>query len=263
MATVIERTRTGGGTEVARAGKPWRDRAYEGVMRILAPMERAVMQSSLVPTTPYLDPATFAWTQRLEANWTAIRDELDAVLVHRDDLPAFHEINADVSDIADSDWRTFFFYGFGFRAEANLRRCPRTATLLADIPGLTTAFFSILSPGVRLPPHRGPWRGVLRYHLGLMVPEPAEGCGLSVDGTVAHWREGGSLLFDDCYEHAAWNETTGTRVVLFLDVVRPCRLPGSLINRVVIKGAGLSPFVRDARRRYLAWERRYSAAHPD
>jgi len=44
--------------------------------------------------------------------------------------------------------------------------------VLGLIPGSTTGFFSILSPHKHIPPHRGPWAGVLRLHLGLMVPEP-------------------------------------------------------------------------------------------
>ena len=30
--------------------------------------------------------------------------------------------------------------------------------------------FSILAPGKRIPPHDGPYKGVLRYHLGLDGP---------------------------------------------------------------------------------------------
>ena len=93
-------------------------------------------------------------------------------------------------------------------------------------PGLTTAFFSILSPRKHIGEHRGPWRGVLRYHLALRVPEPPAAAGISVGGQVAHWEEGRSLLFDDGYEHHAWNDTDGVRVVLFVDVIRPLQPAG-------------------------------------
>jgi beta-hydroxylase len=126
---------------------------------------------------------------------------------------------------------------------------------------MKTAFFSILGPGARLPPHRGPWRGFIRYHLGLMVPEPADKIGILVGGEEAHWREGGSLMFDDTYEHSVWNDTAGTRVVLFLDVVRPCRFPGSLVNRAVIGIAGLTPFVRNSINRHRKWERLFGQKH--
>jgi len=124
---------------------------------------------------------------------------------------------------------------------------------------MTTAFFSILSPGKHIGVHRGPYRGLLRYHLGLRIPEPAGAAGISVGGEVAHWQEGGSLLFDDGYEHFAWNDTDGIRAVLFMDVERPLRRPAADVNRAVLRTVALSPFVSDAKRRELAWERRFEA----
>jgi aspartyl/asparaginyl beta-hydroxylase (cupin superfamily) len=241
--------------------KPLRDRAYDVAMWLMGPLERTVVRSSLVGTTPFLPVAEFPWTRALEANWRTIRAELDEVLVYRDDLPAFHEITADVSDISDENWRIFAFYGYGFRSDANCARCPQTARLLEQVPGLTTAFFSILAPGKRIPPHRGPWRGVLRYHLGLLIPEP-EKCGIKVGGEVAHWYEGESMVFDDAYEHSAWNDTSRTRVVLFIDFLRPARFPGSWLNRAVVGAVSISPFVSDAKRKHKAWERTFGSKHP-
>jgi beta-hydroxylase len=242
-------------------GKPLRDYAYDGAMLLLKPLERIILRSSLVDNTAFLPVEQFPWSRRLEENWTEIRAELDSVLRFHNDLPAFHEISADVSDISDENWRIFAFYGYGFRSDGNCARCPTTARLLAEVPGLTTAFFSILAPGKKIPPHRGPWKGVLRYHLGLMVPDP-EHCGIKVGDEVAHWHEGESLVFDDAYEHSAWNDTESTRVVLFIDVMRPCRAPGSWINRAVIKIVSLTPFVQDAKRKHQAWERRFASTHP-
>ncbi|MFJ7243779.1 aspartyl/asparaginyl beta-hydroxylase domain-containing protein [Kitasatospora sp. NPDC098652] len=230
-------------------------------MMLMKPLERAVTTSSLVPTTPFLNADHFPWARLLEENWRTIRQELDEVLIFQDDLPAFHEISPDVADISDERWRTFFFCSYGHRSDANRARCPGTAALLDQIPGLTTAMFSILAPGKRIPAHRGPWTGVLRYHLGLRVPEPAL-CGITVGGQTAHWREGESLLFDDSYEHSAWNDSDGTRVVLFLDVPRPCRFPGAWINRAVLAGATLTPFMLNATANHRAWERRFAAKHP-
>ena len=44
-----------------------------------------------------------------------------------------------------------------------------------------------------------------------------------------------------------------------MDVIRPLRFPASLLNRAVIKAISVSPFVQDAKRRHLAWERRFEA----
>jgi beta-hydroxylase len=243
------------------AAKTVRERAYDVAMAALRPAAALVERTSLVPTTPFLRAEDFPWIAALEAGFADMRRELETVLTWRHDLPAFHEINGDATDIRNDGWKSFFFYGFGQRSEDNCRRCPRTAELIARVPGMTTAFFSILLPGARLPPHTGPWKGFIRYHLGLVVPEPADRCGIIVGGEEAHWREGKSLVFDDTYVHTAWNETAGTRVVLFLDVERPCRFPGSWVNRAVIRGAALTPFVRSSVRRARRWEKAFAAKH--
>lgn len=127
-------------------------------------------------------------------------------------------------------------------------------------PRSETGFFSILSPGKRLPPHYGPYRGVLRHHLALVVPEPTEACGIRVDDQTRHWDEGQSLVFVDTYEHEAWNDTSGERVVLFLDIKRPLRRPMSWVNDGVIKAVAHSPFITKARAQHVAREEEFSAA---
>jgi aspartyl/asparaginyl beta-hydroxylase (cupin superfamily) len=232
--------------------------ANEAGATVLHQLERFVLRSSLVPTTPFLPTSTFEWIPRLESSWRTIRSELDDVLVWREDLPNFQDISLDQASITDDDgWKTFFFFAYGFRSSTNCARCPRTSELLGSVPGLTTAFFSILAPGKHIGAHRGPWRGVLRYHLALKVPEPASAAGISVGGETAHWEEGRSLLFDDGYEHFAWNDTDGVRVVLFVDVIRPLRPPADQLNRALIWAIGRSPYVQDSKTRHEAWERRF------
>ena len=60
--------------------------------------------------------------------------------------------------------------------------------------------FSILEPGKRIPPHRGPFNGVLRVHLGLLVPAPAEKCGLRVAGSEHFWQEGRAFVYHPVVE---------------------------------------------------------------
>jgi beta-hydroxylase len=122
---------------------------------------------------------------------------------------------------------------------------------------MTTAFFSILSPRKHIPDHRGPYKGVLRYHLALMIPEPRESCRIRVDDQFAHWDEGKSLLFDDSYDHEAWNDSDGIRVVLFMDVIRPLKAPINQLNKFVIGAISRSPYIGDAKKRHLDWEKKF------
>ena len=230
--------------------------------RLLQLLERLIVRASLVPTTPFLDPSVFPWVRTLEDNWKTIRRELDDVLAYREQLPNFQDISTDQESITDDDrWKTFFFFGYGFKSDANCARCPETTKLLEQVPGMTTAFFSILSPHKHIPDHRGPYKGVLRYHLGLMIPEPVEACRIRVGEEFAHWDEGKSLLFDDSYDHEAWNDSDGIRVVLFMDVMRPLKPPIKQLNNFVIKAISKSPYIGDAKKRHLDWEEKMEKLH--
>jgi aspartyl/asparaginyl beta-hydroxylase (cupin superfamily) len=216
---------------------------------------------SEVGTEPFLDPAEFAWTVLLEEHYPAIRAEAERVLQVRDALPNFQDIAPDQINLSDDDqWKTFWFVGYDVWDDPNCLRCPVTAAVLRAIPGLTTGFFSILGPGKRLPPHYGPYRGVLRHHLALLVPEPQVACGIRVGDQTRHWNEGQSLVFDDTYEHEAWNDTDGERVVLFLDIKRPLRQPVNWINDGIIKAVSKSPFVKAARAQHVGREEQFTAA---
>ena len=228
--------------------------------RVLAPIERFIGKRSLVGDATFFDNELFPWIAEVEANWTTIRDELERVLEDREALPNFQDISKDQIEITDDDdWKTFFLYGYGFEAKLGVEMCPQSAALMRRIPGMTTAMFSILSPHKHILDHRGPYKGVLRYHLGLIVPRDAQSCRIRVGGDFRHWQEGESMVFDDTFNHEVWNDTDEMRVVLFVDVLRPLPSPDSAINRAIVKAIGYSPFVLDAKRNQEAWERRYRA----
>ena len=228
---------------------------------IIQYLERLMVRYSPHGNPTFFDTDDFPWTEILEDNWDVIRDELDTVLEHREALPSFHDIAEDASTISQDDrWKTFFFYGYGEKAEENCARCPRTTELIEQVPGMTTAFFSILSPGKHIPAHRGPYKGVLRYHLGLKVPAPAEKCRIRVADDVVHWEEGDSLIFDDTYNHEVWNETDGERAILFLDVKRPLPTPLSQLNDTLIHLARYTSIVQDAQQNQKQWSKRLNEA---
>lgn len=221
-------------------------------------LENRIKRDSRVGTTPFFDHALFPWTGRLCADWHAVRAEAEALLALRDRLPAFQEISHEVGYIThDRQWKTFMLMGYGIRSTRNLAHCPATARAMSAIPGLRTAFFSILEPGKRLPPHRGPYNGVLRLHLGLVVPQPPERCWIRVEDQHRHWNEGEVLIFDDALEHEVHNDTDQPRVVLFVDFLRPCSGLTGWLNRFVVFAVRFSPLVRSARRNQARWEREF------
>ena len=229
-------------------------------MRVVAFAERLNVAFSKVGNPPIYDKAVFPWAAEVEAAFPAIRTELVRVLTRKDDLPGFHEISSDVVTISqDRGWKTFLLAGYGFKSEANIALCPRTWAACQAIPGLITVMFSILEPGKHLPAHRGPYNGVLRLHLGLIVPEPREALGIRVENQVYRWQEGEAVIFDDAYEHEAWNNTPHTRVVLFVDFIKPTRQPARFLNWLLLHLAMFTPFIREGVDNQKAWEKKFYA----
>lgn len=221
-------------------------------------LEIRVVRASLLPDTATYDKAAFPWVAPLEADWPKIRAELDAVMGYREQMPSFHEIIEEVSTITSDDaWKTFFLIGTAMDCSGNAARCPETMRLLRTVPGVTTAFFSILGPGKHIPAHRGAYNGVLRLHLSLIVPEPRERCRIRIGEEFHSWREGEALIFDDTYNHEVWNDTDGWRVVLFVDFPRPLRQPWHWLNQRFIGLGPLAPFLREAGKKQKKWEKAF------
>ena len=207
---------------------------------------------------PIYENSTFPWVKEIEDNWEKIREEIDQVMERREELPSFHEILPEVKTITNDDnWKTFFLAGYGLESDENTKRCPETTRLLKKIPGMKTAMFSILSPIKHIPAHKGPFNGVLRYHLGLIIPEPKEQCRIRIDKEIMHWNEGESIIFDDTYNHEVWNDTSGFRAVLFVDFVRPVKFPFNLFNKLVVSAAAFAPFIREAEIKHKEWEKKF------
>lgn len=217
------------------------------------PIEYWIQRASLVDTQPFLETHSFEWIRALEDAWPEIRAEYDAI--HHGSIPNIQDISVLQRYLTTDDrWKAYFFYGYGFKVAANCKQCPVTARMLESIPGMKTAFFSVLTPGKSIPPHRGPFRGLLRYHLAVKVPSPENACAIRVGGIERNWQEGKSLLFDDTYVHEAWNKANSERVVLFVDVMRPMTRGAALLSEVFMNVMTRSPYVRDAKRRQIAWE---------
>ena len=148
-------------------------------------------KQSIVPDTPKIDNSYFPYIQPLVDEWETIRDEAQGILKFREDIPGFHDISPDQYRLSQgTNWKTFIVYGFGQKLETNAKLAPRTAELLEGIPNLQTAMFSILAPGYHIPAHKGVTKGILRSHIGLIIPKDFEKCRIRVDDTITAWKTG-------------------------------------------------------------------------
>lgn len=216
---------------------------------------------SKVPDTPKIPREHFPFLKDFEDNWEVIRDEAKAVLKFKEEIPAFHEISPDQYRLStEKNWKTYVLFGFGERLETNTKLTPKTAEILERVPNLQTAMFSILSPGYHIPAHSGVTKGILRAHLGLIIPDDYEKCRIRVDDTITPWREGEAFVFDDTYEHEVWNETDEERVILLWDFDRPMKLGGRVLNKTFLNIMKMTAFYQDPKKNLQSAEDRMEAA---
>jgi len=224
-------------------------------------LNRLLARYSLVGDAVVLDTAYFPWTRSLEREYEAIREEALRLLELREHLPGFHEVSPYQSRISDRDtWKTVWLYGFGYRSEIVARLCPVTARLIDGVPELQSALFSMLAPGKHIPAHRGVFKGLVNYHLGLVIPDDPAKAHMRVGSERFHWEPGQSVVFDDTNEHEVWNESDQERVVLFLQFQRPMRSPGRQLSHLFLRALALTPYLRVPLANAKRWEQQIQLA---
>ena len=218
-------------------------------------------RQSRVPDTPKIPNEHFDFLDRFTGEWEAIRDEAKEVLKYRDAIPGFEDVSPDQYRIAKANqWKTFVLFGFGKKLEKNAKLAPKTVELLESVPNLQTAWFSILAPGYHIPAHTGVTKGILRCHLGLIIPKDYEKCRIRVDDTITAWRPGEIFVFDDTFEHEVWNETDEERVILLFDFDRPMGWGGRLLNKTLMGAMKFTAFYKDPKKNLEDAEGRLEAA---
>lgn len=205
---------------------------------LFAPYNVLMYAFSAVPAKAYLDRSAFAHLDPLRDGWQDIRDEALHLFDEGYIRAAEKHNDASFGSFFKEGWKRFYLKWYGEPLASAHALCPKTVALLATIPQVKAAMFALLPPGGKLNPHRDPFAGSLRYHLGLITPN-SDDCRIFVDGEEYSWRDGKDVLFDETFVHWAENRTEQTRVILFCDVERPLRTSlMRAINRVVSRVLG-------------------------
>ncbi|MGA9854169.1 MAG: aspartyl/asparaginyl beta-hydroxylase domain-containing protein [Gammaproteobacteria bacterium] len=177
----------------------------------------------------FFERQNFDWVVELEAATASIRQELRAVLEQPEVLKPYVQLDtpdpAQWKELNNSpQWSSFHLYKAGERQTAHCNQCPITAAIVEKLPLVYTQnhspeiFFSILKPGTHIPPHYGLANYKLAVHLPLIVPAD---CTIRVGNESRSWTEGQCLIFDDSFQHEAWNNSSELRAVLILEVWNP------------------------------------------
>lgn len=182
-----------------------------------------------LPTTRYLDRALFPWLEEFEVQTAAIEAELHALLqVGASGERVFGSVEVERQNLRGSggapSWTGHYLYRHGVRREENCAASPETSRALDALPLSRVAdhapevLFSVFTSGTHLLPHRGVTNTRVVAHLPLIVPPD---CALSVAGEQHVWRKGRVVVFDDTFDHEAWNRSGEIRVVLIFDIWNP------------------------------------------
>lgn len=162
--------------------------------------------------------ATFPQLRAFDACWRNMAAEASAA---RSSAVKYSDVDP-MQGFGGADWNVLMLV-YMRQPTRHMITCPRTASLLRWLTlkgvDVRNAFFSVLGPHTRLPPHTGVLPTVLRYHLGLDCPDN-DAAYLEVDGHKIGWRNGCSILWNDMYPHAATNASDQPRTILFMDVGR-------------------------------------------
>jgi beta-hydroxylase len=188
----------------------------------MAPINMFMHLFSKVPSTPYIPVREFPELSVLQENWATIREE-GLRLIELKKIKASEQNNdAGFNSFFKTGWKRFYLKWYDASHPSAERMCPQTYALLQGIPSVKAAMFAELPPGAKLNPHRDPFAGSMRYHLGLATPND-DRCFIEVDGQRYSWRDGQGVIFDETYIHWAENASDSDRLILFCDVERPMR----------------------------------------
>ena len=195
----------------------------------LAPYNLLMNLFSKLPNKPLLNVDDIDDLKILRDNWEVIRDE--AMSLSQDGkIKAAEKLNdVGFNSFFRQGWTRFYVKWYSDVLPSALEQCPKTVELLKQTPSVKAAMFASLPAGSELKPHRDPFAGSLRYHLGLVTPN-SDDCYILVDGQRHSWRDGKDVLFDETFIHEAHNKTDQNRIILFCDIARPMR--SQLVTRI-------------------------------
>lgn len=187
-----------------------------------APLNAFMYLFSRVPTTPYLQLEYFPELKLLQQNWQLIRDEGIKLMEMQKIAASDKYDDIGFNSFFRTGWKRFYLKWYEDNHPSAALLCPKTTALLRTLNSVKAAMFAELPHASRLPRHRDPYAGSLRYHLGLITPND-DRCFISVDGVRYSWRDGNAVLFDETYIHYAENQSGQNRLILFCDIERPLK----------------------------------------
>ena len=180
--------------------------------------------------TPFVDRQSLSWVERLKHKADVIRKEfLEALPLIRESgrpyLSAGMPLDEAFKPLAGSlNWTAIDLFRDGIINSELSFYFPKLLAILQTLPLYCLdeipfeVFFSLLRPGQHIKPHFGESNHSLTVHLPMVLPKE---CWLRVGTETRQWQLGKATIFDDTFDHEAWNESDKERIVLIFSVWHP------------------------------------------
>jgi ornithine lipid ester-linked acyl 2-hydroxylase len=165
----------------------------------------------------FYHPKSFPELNILKKNWEAIRDEITDFENKTGDLKGMSSVNP--ANVYGGKWTLIYLKSFLRNFHKNRNRFPLTCSLIDKVPNCVFSAISILPPNTEIAPHYGDTNGIVRVHLGLIVPETYPTIAIRVGDEEVGWEEGEFMCFINVQKHSVWNRSNKKRYVLMLDIV--------------------------------------------
>jgi aspartyl/asparaginyl beta-hydroxylase (cupin superfamily) len=172
----------------------------------------------------FYDPAIFEELIPLKENWMAIREE---VLAYEKKMGELRDMDSHSPPENTANlWSHTYLMSYLRIFHKNRKKFPVLSSVIDQIPSCTYATISVLPPNTSILPHYGDTNGVVRTHLGLIIPAPAPTIAITVGDEQRGWEEGELLCFTIVNKHQVWNKSDKRRYIVILDFV-----PKPLLDR--------------------------------
>ncbi len=187
----------------------------------------------------FYSPELFPELIPLKENWKAIRDE---ILQYEKNSGVMQGTSIyTVPPTSGGEWTVKYLMSFMLKYHKNRKDFPLICSIVDKIPNVVFTSISILSPHTEIKPHYGDTNGIVRAHLGLIIPAPYPTIAMRVGEEEHGWKEGELLCFINVQRHSVWNRSAERRYVLMVDFV-----PKLLLHRqmeICSKGLGSQSFI--------------------
>lgn len=187
----------------------------------------------------FYSPDLFPELLPLKANWQKIRDEITEFEKKNGELSGMSSISP--AKVYGGNWTLIYLMSFMRKNHENREKFPYICSLIDQIPNIVFAAVSVLPPNSEIAPHFGDTNGIIRTHLGLIIPAPYPTIAIKIGEEERGWQEGELMCFINVQKHSVWNRSNERRYVLMVDFV-----PKILENRIMeicCKGLGSQSFI--------------------